>query len=209
MTKKRTTSMVIALLAVALVAGMIWCPPAQASEPFIGQIQMFGFNFAPRGWTFCDGQLLPISSYTALFSLLGATFGGDGRTSFGLPDLRGRVAIHPGNGPGLPEIRWGQKSGSHQVALNVNHLPAHTHTAVATVHAASGQGSQEGPGGNVLAYNRRETQYSASAPDVTMNSASATITVDNAGGGQPFSIMQPYLGLNHCIALLGWYPPRD
>jgi microcystin-dependent protein len=153
--------------------------------------------------------LLSIASNTALFSLLGTTFGGDGRTTFGLPDLRGRVAIHPGNGPGLPLIRWGEKSGNYQVALTVNNMPSHTHTATATVHASSGQGSQEGPGGNVLAYDRRETQYSASAPDVTMNSESATVTVDNAGGSQPFNIMQPYLGFYHCIALVGIYPSRN
>jgi microcystin-dependent protein len=209
MIQKKTTSIGIVVLAVALVAGMIWSPRAQASEPYLGQIQTFGFNFAPRGWAFCDGQLLAISQYQALYSLLGTTFGGDGQTTFGLPDLRGRVAVHVGTGPGLPFVTWGQKGGNYQGVLNVNHLPSHTHTATATVHAFSGQGSQEGPEGNVLAYDRRETQYSGSAPDVTMNAESATITVGNAGGGQSFSIMQPYLGVYHCIALQGWYPSRN
>jgi microcystin-dependent protein len=209
MMKKITKSIGIVALAVALTAGMVWSPPAQAMEPFLGQIQMFGFNFPPRGWAFCDGQLLPISQNTALFSLLGTTYGGDGVSTFALPDLRGRVAIHPGNGPGLPSISQGEKSGNYQVALNVNHLPSHTHTATATVHASSEQGSQEGPGDNVLAYDRRETQYSASAPDVTMNAESATVTVGNTGGSQPFSIMQPYLGVYHCIALVGVYPSRQ
>ncbi len=206
---KKKTSIPHLLLALLLVAAVFWSPPAQAMEPFIGQIQMVGFNFAPRGWAFCDGQLLSIAQNTALFSLLGTTFGGDGRTTFGLPDLRGRVAIHPGTGPGLPTYRWGQRGGSHQVTLNVNHLPSHNHTATAIVHASSGQGRQQGPGGNVLAYDRRETQYSASAPDVTMNPASATVTVGNAGGSQPFSIMQPYLGVYHCIALVGIFPSRN
>ena len=94
-------------------------------EPFIAQIMMFGGNFAPRGWAFCDGQLLPISQYSALFSLLGTTYGGDGRTTFGLPDLRGRVAIHPGNGPGLSSIRLGEKGGTETNTLSTAQLPPH------------------------------------------------------------------------------------
>jgi microcystin-dependent protein len=205
MMKKTKTSIGIFLLASALVAGMVWSPPAQAMEPFIGQIQIFGFNFAPRGWAHCDGQLLSISSNTALFSLLGTTFGGDGRTSFGLPDLRGRVAVHVGTGPGLPQVRWGERSGAHSVVLTKNNLPSHNHTA--TVNASSLQGTEQGPANNVLAYDRRETQYSASPPDVTMNSA--MVTVGNTGAGQSFSIMQPYLGLYHSIALVGIFPSRS
>jgi microcystin-dependent protein len=205
MMKKTKTSIGIFLLASALVAGMVWSPPAQAMEPFIGQIQIFGFNFAPRGWAHCDGQLLSISSNTALFSLLGTTFGGDGRTSFGLPDLRGRVAVHVGNGPGLPQVRWGERAGAHSVVLTNNNLPSHNHAA--TVNASSLQGTEQGPADNVLAYDRRETQYSASPPDVTMNSA--MVTVGNTGAGQSFSIMQPYLGLYHSIALVGIFPSRS
>jgi len=205
MMKKTTASIGILALTVALVAGVIWSPHAQASEPFIGQIQIFGFNFPPRGWAFCDGQLLSISSNTALFSLLGTTFGGDGRTTFGLPDLRGRVAVHVGNGPGLPQVRWGQRAGAPTVVLNNIHLPPHNHTA--TVHASSAQGTEQGPDGNLLADDRRETQYSASAPDVTMDSA--MVTVGNTGGGQAFSIMQPYLGLYHSISMVGIFPSRN
>ncbi|MEX1309383.1 MAG: tail fiber protein, partial [Candidatus Sulfomarinibacteraceae bacterium] len=102
------------------------------ASPFIGQIQLFGFNFPPRGWAFCEGQLLAISSNTALFSLLGTTFGGDGRTTFGLPDLRGRSAVGVGNGPGLSSVSWGQRSGAENVTLNVNTLPSHTHSAAVT-----------------------------------------------------------------------------
>jgi microcystin-dependent protein len=110
--------------------------PSRNSEPFIGQIQMVGFNFAPRGWAFCDGQLLPISQHTALYSLLGTTYGGDGHTTFALPDLRGRVAIHPGNGPGVDQITLGQKGGANKVALTVGNMPSHTHTALnASVNA--------------------------------------------------------------------------
>ena len=98
------------------------------SEPFIGQIMMVGFNFPPRGWAQCNGQLLPISSHTALFSLLGTTFGGDGRTSFGLPDLRGRIAKHIGQGPGLANVTWGQRGGRENVTLTIANMPSHTHT---------------------------------------------------------------------------------
>jgi microcystin-dependent protein len=205
MAKKTTTFIALLALAAALAAGMIWSPSVQAQEAFIGQIQMFGFNFAPRGWAFCDGQLLPISQNTALFSLLGTTFGGDGRTTFGLPDLRGRVAVHVGNGPGLQQVRWGQRGGANTVALTINNLPSHTHTA--TVNASGSQGTEQGPAGNVPADDRRETQYSAGAPDVTMNAA--MVTVGNTGGGQPISIMQPYLGIYHSIALFGIYPSRN
>jgi microcystin-dependent protein len=103
-------------------------PSRNIMDPFIGTIATFGFNFAPRSWAFCNGQLLAISGNPSLFSLLGTTFGGDGRTTFGLPDLRGRVAVHPGNGPGLQSIMWGQKSGTNNNTLNINNLPNHTHT---------------------------------------------------------------------------------
>ena len=108
------------------------------SDPFIAEIIMFGGNFAPRGWAFCDGQLLSISSNSALFSILGTTYGGDGRTTFGLPDLRGRVAMHPGSGPGLTQRRLGEKSGMETVTLTTNQIPSHNHTATAT---ASGTGT--------------------------------------------------------------------
>ena len=121
-----------ATLFVVLAAVMAWGPVASASEPFIGEIMMFGFNFAPRGWALCDGQLLPIPQNTALFSLLGTTYGGDGRTTFGLPDMRGRVAIHKGTGPGLTSRSMGQKGGTERISLS--QMPSHTHS----VNAQSG-----------------------------------------------------------------------
>ena len=178
---------------------------ALASEPFIGQIQTFGFNFAPRGWAHCNGQLLSIASNTALFSLLGTTFGGDGRTTFALPDLRGRAAVHPGSGPGLSNITWGQRGGSETRILSVSNLPSHNHTA--TLHATSTNGNQTGPANHILANDPREDQYSNGAPNVTMNAAS--VAVGNTGGGQSFSIRDPYLGIYHSIALTGVYPSRN
>lgn len=201
MIKKTTTSIGTVVLAVALVAGMIWSPPAQASEPFLAQIVMFGGNFAPRGWALCDGQLLPISQNTALFSLLGTTYGGDGRTTFQLPDLRGRVAIHPGHGPGLSDYRLGQKGGVEQVTLTIDQIPSHTHAA----KAYSEQGNQQDPGGMVPAYDRRETQYSDAVPDVSMNVQAIAPT----GGSSPHTNVQPFLCVNHIIALQGIYPSRN
>lgn len=183
--------------------------PASASEPFIGQIIQAGFNFAPRNYAKCDGQLLPIAQYTALFSLLGTMYGGDGRTIFALPDLRGRVAIHPGTGPGLSTVTTGQRGGRESVVLGVANLPAHSHTATATLKATDDDGNMETPGGHILAKNSREDDYSDIAPTVDMNAAAVTVTVGNTGGGQAVNIRQPFLGINHCIALVGIYPSRN
>lgn len=200
----------VALCVTAALAGSIaWSKPALAAEPFIGQIQMVGFNFAPRGWAFCDGQLLPISQNTALFSLLGTTYGGDGRTTFGLPDLRGRVAIHPGTGPGLSNYRWGQKGGSETNTLTVNNLPSHNHTATATLHATDTRGNTSAPSDNIIAQKPRDNDFSTNPPDVTMSADSVSVTVGNTGNGQAVNNMPPYLGLYHCIALVGIFPSRN
>lgn len=169
-------------------------------EPFIGQIMMFGGNFAPRGWANCDGQLLAISQNEALFSILGTMYGGDGRTTFGLPDLRSRVPIHVGRGPGLSNYVQGQKGGSETKVLTVNQLPNHSHT----LNASSDVGNSSDPTSRVLGNTGgRDTEYNTS-PNVQM----AANAIGNTGGGQPFSILPPYNTVRYIIALEGIYPPR-
>lgn len=168
------------------------------SEPFLGEIRMVGFNFPPRGWTFCDGQILPIAQNTALFSLLGTTYGGDGRTTFALPDLRGRVAVHPGNGPGLPTYQWGQRGGTNNYTLTQGQLPSHTHTL-----RASGNGANtNNPDSNVLGL---AEAYSDLATSLNMDPTAIT----NTGGGQTIDIKPPFLGIYHVIALVGIFPSRN
>lgn len=167
-------------------------------EPFIGEILIFGFNFAPRGWARCEGQLLAIASNTALFSLLGTTYGGDGRTSFGLPDLRSRAAIGMGQGPGLSNYRWGQSGGAESHTLTVGQMPSHSHTARASNEEAEETNAQN----NVFAGGLHFTGETA---DVNMSASAIT----PAGGNQSFGIRNPYLALNYCIALVGIYPSRS
>ena len=168
-------------------------------EPFIGQIMMFGGNFAPRGWAFCDGQLLPISQNTALFSLLGTTYGGDGRTTFALPDLRGRTPIHSGHGPGLSDYRQGSKGGQETVTLTVNQMPSHNHVVKANLD----EGTSDEVENNYLS-NSSTPLYSSSA-DGNLNTSSVVHT----GGGQAHSNMQPYLAIQYVIALQGIFPSRS
>lgn len=169
-------------------------------EPFIGQIMMVGFNFAPRGWAKCDGQLLPINQNQALFSLLGTQYGGDGETTFGLPDLRGRVPMHAGNGPGLPNHPIGQKSGSEFTTLSLAHLPPHNHPV--SIATSSAEGDTALPGNNSLAKSGTGN-YTTQATDSTLGG----VTSSNAGSGQAHSNMQPYLAVNFIIALTGLFPP--
>ena len=169
---------------------------------------MFGFNFAPRGWSVCDGQLLPISQNTALFSLMGTTFGGDGRTTFSLPDLRGRSATHVGNGPGLSPVSWGERGGSTTTTLTTANLPAHSHSVAPK--ASTGDGDEANPKDGYPANSNPDDSgmdlYAEQAtPDVTMG-ATQTSTV---GGNQPVNIQNPYLGIYHCIAMVGVYPSRN
>lgn len=165
------------------------------SSPFLGELRLFGLNFAVRGWALCDGQLLAISSNTALFSLLGTTYGGDGRTTFGLPDLRGRTPVHVGNGPGLSDVRWGERGGSENTTLTVANLPSHNHG----IRAATGSQTSNRP---TNAYQAAGNSYSTS-PDTAMAST------DNSGGGQSFEHRQPYLGMYYQIALQGIFPSRS
>lgn len=171
------------------------------ATPFIAQIVMFGGNFNPRGWAFCSGQIMPIAQNTALFSLLGVTYGGNGQTTFALPDLRSRVPIHAGQGPGLSNYQLGQQGGTESVTLTTNQMPAHNHSAVA--HASDGASSNTDPSGNFLAEGNNYTN----STNVQMNAGA--VTTGMAGGNQPFSIIQPYLAINYIIALEGIFPSRN
>lgn len=170
------------------------------SEPFVGEIRMFAGNFAPRGWAFCDGQLLAVSQNDALFSLLGTTYGGDGRTTFGLPDLRGRIPIHAGDGPGLSPRRLGSKGGGENVTLTVNQLPSHNHTYSGTNNDAL----RTAPNASFPARSVADLYKAGSAVAVDMSSQSLA----NAGGSQPHTNLMPYLCINFIIALVGIYPSR-
>jgi microcystin-dependent protein len=166
-------------------------------DPFLGEIRMFGGNFAPQGWATCDGQILPIAQNTALFSLLGTTYGGNGQTTFALPDLRGRLPVHIGGG-----LTIGQAGGSETVILTTTNLPAHTHTAnaasAATTLSPAGQYWAADPGANVAPY--------AAAPDGRVMSGTA---IGAQGGNQPHANMQPFLAVTLIIALEGIYPSRS
>lgn len=170
------------------------------SEPFLGMIIIVPYNFAPRGWAFCSGQILPISQNTALFSLIGTTFGGNGQTTFALPDLRGRWPNSSGQGPGLSNYDLGQVGGSESTTLTVNNLAAHNHTVAASaLDADSGK-----PAGRFLGVSSA-TNFLSNSDGTLMNA----IMIGNTGGNQPFSILQPYLTLNYCIALEGIFPSRN
>ena len=170
-------------------------------EPFLGQIQAFGFNFNPRGWAKCEGQLLPINQNEALFSLLGTTYGGDGRTTFGLPDLRGRSIVGIGQGPGLSNISQGQRSGSESITLNTTNLPPHNHPVKVAVNTANGEEST-----STLYLSSHASAFS-DAP--TTGAVLAGVSSGNTGSGSPFSNRDPYLGINVCIALQGIFPSRN
>jgi microcystin-dependent protein len=173
------------------------------TEPFIAEIRIFGFNFAPRGWAFCDGQILPISQNTALFSLLGTTYGGDGRTVFALPNLRGSTPLQPGQGPGLSFHDLGETGGEPEVTLIGAEMPAHTHIA----QGYAGAGGQ-GPTNNAWADpNQHGISVYASSSSQTAPMSPQALSLN--GGSQPHNNMMPYLVLNFCIALQGIFPPRS
>lgn len=184
-------------------------------EPFLGQIILFGGNFAPRGWAACNGQLLSIAQNSALFSILGTTYGGDGMTTFGLPDLRGRAPIGWGNGPGLSPVQLGEMSGTETTTLTAANLPSHTHPATQNLQVAQGASSNGGDTdtpnpGAVPAAAGGSAIYSHSTPDTTLLPAHATgtITVGPTGGNAPVNNRMPYAGMNYIIALEGIYPSR-
>ena len=170
------------------------------SEPYVGEIRMFAGNFAPRDWAFCDGQLLAVSQNDALFSLLGTIYGGDGRTTFGLPDLRGRVPIHAGTGPGLSPRRLGAKFGSEQETLTVNQLPSHTHSLGAT----DAIGTDTSAEGDVIADAAGVDRFLEGDPTVDLATSSMTST----GGSQSHTNVMPFTCVHFIIALFGIYPSR-
>lgn len=172
------------------------------SEPFIGEIKIFPYNFAPKGWAYCDGQLLPISQNQMLFSIIGTTYGGNGTTNFALPNLRGRVPISFGNGPGLSSRPIGESSGSNSVTLSAAQIPSHTHT----LSGENVDGTQKTVNNAYPAQAGSQFSYqNATSPLAPMNGAA----VANSGGSQPHNNMQPYLGINYCIALAGLFPSRN
>jgi len=173
-------------------------------DPFVAEIRIFPFNFAPKGWAWCDGQLLPLSQNTALFSLLGTTYGGDGKSNFALPDLQGRSPMHPGQGPGLSLHDLGETGGSETVTLLESEIPSHSHN----LRASSSPADNPGPGGNVLArVPSGATPYVPGSPQPPLVAMSDN-AIAPAGGDQPHNNMQPYLTFYFCIALQGVYPPR-
>ncbi len=187
------------------------------SDPFLGEIRQVGFNFAPRGWAFCDGQLLPIAQNTALFSLLGTQYGGDGRTTFALPDLRGRSPVGIHHGPGLSPIEIGEKGGTESVTLNQTQMPSHEHSAEARIaipanstsadtNPAPATNSVLGPASNS---GRPGALYSNETPNTTLQPFNSPVTVQSSGGGQPVQTRNPFLGMNFVIAVEGIFPSRS
>jgi microcystin-dependent protein len=172
------------------------------SNAYIGEIRLFAFNFAPLGWAVCNGQLLPIAQNTALFSLLGTYYGGDGKTTFALPNLQGRVPVHQGTGVGSTPFSIGQLGGSPEVALTKNEMPAHNHL----VRAYDGDATVTNPAGAILAQTSAPT-YAPAGPTSLVSMGHGTLT--DTGEGQAVSLLQPYLVLNFCIALSGIYPARN
>jgi microcystin-dependent protein len=217
-------------LAAALLAGLcVFQAPAQAgSEPFIGEISWVGATFCPLGWAEANGQLLPISEYDALFSLIGTIYGGDGESTFALPDLRGRSMVHAGTAPGLSAVEMGQRGGDEQRTLTVAQMPSHSHTATTTVsdlevtstlYGSAASANSTSPAGAALATTKKSSAvYAAGTPDQAMASGSVKTTITGgdaattveatSSGTSPVSVRDPYVGLKACIALFGVFPSR-
>ncbi len=184
---------------VLLLAGLT--SAARAQSPYLGEIDLVPYNFSPVGWADCNGQLLPISSNTALFSLLGTTYGGDGKSNFALPDLRDRVPIDAGQGPGLTDYIQGESGGEYQHTLIVSEMPPHTHF----LRADTSVGTSSRPANGLTAKNGGAIPMYRGTSNQTMSPSALAPT----GGGQPHNNLQPYLGLKYIIALQGIYPPRN
>lgn len=176
------------------------------ADPFVGEIRIFAGNFPPKGWAFCNGQILPLSQNTALFSLLGTNYGGDGKSNFALPDLQGRVPLGQGQGPGLSSYELGQSAGTRTVTLLQNEIPGHAHQ----VYGASSAGNTESPGNTLWADTPgAETGQAYGTPGAQDWVSMHPNAMFPAGGSQPHNNMQPYLGLTFIIALQGVFPPRS
>lgn len=204
----KKTVVCMAVVAVTLFSGLKETPKAYADEQMMGEIRMFAGNFAPRGWAFCNGQLLSISTNSALFSLLGTTYGGNGTTTFALPDLRGRSPIGTGQGPGLSNYSLGQTGGTESQTLNSSNLPIHNHTVANS--ASTSEGTSNTPGSDkVLAKavtpDRQEVNiYTTASPDTSLK----TNTSGTAGNSIPLATRAPFLAINYIIAVEGIYPSR-
>lgn len=170
------------------------------ADPFVAEIRIFPFNFAPKGWAWCDGQLMPLSQNTALFSLLGTTYGGDGKSTFALPDLQGRAPMHPGQGPGLSLHDLGETGGSETVTLLESEIPAHSHT----LKASESDGLERLPSAQMFATGIGISMFQTPGALVQLSPNAVT----PAGGDQPHNNMMPYLTFYFCIALQGVFPPR-
>ena len=200
-------TLMLAASAVALASVTTAPKPAKASaDPLLGQLMLFGGNFCPRGWTNADGQLLSIAQYSALFSIFGTMYGGDGRTTFGMPDLRGRSPIHTGNGPGIGSYNQGAKGGSTNFFMTTLQMPSHNHTG--TIKASLAVGDTANPSGNAPAIDASGDKIYHTAA-AGQNMQAGILQVDNNGGSQPVNKLSPYQVLRWCVALQGVFPSRN
>jgi microcystin-dependent protein len=176
-------------------------------EGYLAQIIMFAGNFAPQSWAFCYGQILSIAQNTALFALLGTTYGGNGQTTFALPDFRGRVPVGTGQGPGLANVNLGEIAGLPNTTLLITNMPAHNHTATTSVAVSSANTTSEEAAGHILANQAQNFYAPATSANGSLGGVSTTVGI--SGSNQPFSIMQPYIGMNFVICLQGIFPSRN
>lgn len=203
---------VAALAASSALALPVQPAQAQASDPYLAQLMLFGGNFCPRGWASTSGQILAISTNTALFSLLGTTYGGNGQTTFALPDLRGRSALGMGQGPGLSQYDLGQLSGTETVTLTTNQMPAHLHTATTSANvpvSSQMQNTNVPNGGSLATFPAGNAVYFNGPGDQPGMNVNGSIAINPAGGSQPHNNLSPYLAMTWCIAVQGVFPSRN
>ncbi len=181
------------------------------SEPFMGEIRMFAGNFAPKGWAFCNGDLVSIAENSALYALLGTAYGGDGRSTFGLPDMRGRVAVHAGRLPGGGNYERGQRGGAEYIQLSTAQMPSHEHNVTVKAKATASTGNQGSPVGHAWASDGAAAAftYSDATPDQDMKDGSVVVEGQDAGGSQPHENRPPYQTVNYIIAMVGLFPSRN